>query len=396
MAADFKYIIIGRGMMGAAAARHLSQWTDGVALIGPDEPLDTKNHQGVFASHYDEARITRTIDSDPTWALLANRSIARYDEIARDSGIAFYHGVGCLVVGPQRSAGYPLVADVSRAAETLNVQTRLLDDAALAQDFPYFGFEPGCEGVHEPMNAGYVNPRALVKAQSLLAARQDASLIAQTVISVREEGGLAVVRTVEGECFTAEKALVSAGGFSIAEGLLPATVEMSVYARTVTFFPIADEELAQFAGMPSLIYKPRDTAKHIYMLPPVRYPDGQVYLKIGGDHDDVQVMRDAEMRAWFRSGGRDSVRDHHVSIIEKLVPNLDLSRASTGACVVSNTPTGYPAIAYTQSPRIAVLTGGCGAAAKSSDEIGRLGAELLFKGQIEDASYAIAFSASFA
>ncbi|MFN7027528.1 MAG: FAD-dependent oxidoreductase, partial [Pseudorhizobium sp.] len=48
MTQAFKYIIVGAGMMGAAAARHLSQWTDGVALIGPQEPVDAQNHHGVF------------------------------------------------------------------------------------------------------------------------------------------------------------------------------------------------------------------------------------------------------------------------------------------------------------------------------------------------------------
>ncbi|MFP3701778.1 hypothetical protein SB758_40520, partial [Burkholderia sp. SIMBA_013] len=48
----------------SAAARHLAEKVDGVALIGPGEPADITSHQGVFASHYDEARITRTIDGD--------------------------------------------------------------------------------------------------------------------------------------------------------------------------------------------------------------------------------------------------------------------------------------------------------------------------------------------
>ncbi|TCL74978.1 hypothetical protein EV286_102542 [Rhizobium sp. BK251] len=52
-------------------------------------------------------------------------------------------------------------------------------------------------------------------------------------------------------------------------------------------------------------------------------------------------------------------------------------------------------IGYTSSPRIAVLTGGCGTAAKSSDEIGRLGAELLLRGGIKDAGYAADFAAYF-
>lgn len=396
MTPDFKYIIIGRGMMGAAAARHLTQWTDGVALIGPDEPADARNHQGVFASHYDEARITRTIDSSPVWARLANRSIARYDEIETESGIRFYHGVGCLLVGPDPTSGHSYINGILKAADTLGVETTLMDEAGLAEKFPYFGFEPACHGVFEAQHAGYVNPRALVSAQSLLAERQGARKIAETVVSVREEGGLAVVLTAEGKTYRAEKALVAAGGFSIAENLMNRPVDMAVYARTVTFFEIPDEELPQFAGMPSLIYEPRDSRNHIYMLPPVRYPDGKTYLKIGGDPDDILLTRDADMRAWFRSGGRDSVRDHHAGIIETLVPGIDVTRISTGACVVSKTPSGYPAIGYTESPAIAVLTGGCGAAAKSSDEIGRLGAELLHRGRIEDEVYGVSFAPDFA
>jgi sarcosine oxidase len=63
--------------------------------------------------------------------------------------------------------------------------------------------------------------------------------------------------------------------------------------------------------------------------------------------------------------------------------------------VTSYTPIGFPAIGYTASPGIAVLTGGCGTAAKSSDEIGRLGAELLVEGRIIDTEYATDFAPAF-
>ena len=65
------------------------------------------------------------------------------------------------------------------------------------------------------------------------------------------------------------------------------------------------------------------------------------------------------------------------------------------ACVVSKTPGGYPAIGFTTSPRIAVLTGGNGTAAKSSDEIGRLGALLLRDGKIGNDAYATDFKPAF-
>ncbi|SFB48621.1 sarcosine oxidase [Rhizobium sp. NFR07] len=396
MAQRFKYIVVGRGMMGAAAARHLSQWTDGVALIGPDEPADASRHQGVFASHYDEARITRTIDPNPVWARLANRSIARYRQIEAESGIDFYHPVGCLIVGPARSSGHSYIGGVCSAAAGLGVDVEMLSDEQLADRFSYFGFEPGCEGVYQGNDAGHINPRALVAAQSVIAEKQGVSRIGEVVVSVREGHGGAVVTTAEGNTYEADRVLLAAGGFSTAEGLLPRQVEMSVYARTVTFFHIPDEELPKFSGMPSLIHEPLNPRDHIYMLPPVRYPDGKVYLKIGGDQDDILVTSDHDMRAWFRSGGRETVRDHHARIMETLVPGVDRSRISTGSCVVSKTATGYPAIAFTDSPHIAVLTGGCGAAAKSSDEIGRLGAELIFHGEIRDDAYGVPFSASFA
>src|SRR3546814_5595646 len=98
---NFRFIVIGAGMMGAAAARHLAQRVDGVALIGPGEPEDYRSHEGVFASHYDEARITRRFDADLLWATFAARSIERYREIEEGSGIRFYSEAACLFAGPE-------------------------------------------------------------------------------------------------------------------------------------------------------------------------------------------------------------------------------------------------------------------------------------------------------
>ena len=84
----YEYLVIGKGLLGAAAARHLSAASQRVALIGPDEPPDRASHQGIFGSHYDEGRITRILDPHRIWALLAQRSIARYREIEARSGAA--------------------------------------------------------------------------------------------------------------------------------------------------------------------------------------------------------------------------------------------------------------------------------------------------------------------
>ncbi|NNG72709.1 FAD-dependent oxidoreductase [Rhizobium laguerreae] len=390
MAVDFKYIVVGRGLMGAAAARHLARQVDGVAVIGPDEPDDRKAHQGVFASHYDEGRITRTIDPDRNWALLANRSIGRYGEIARDSGIDFYREAGCVVVAPTQS---DYLERTRQAAISLGVETRLLDGAGLKAAFPFFAFPDGGAGVFEAKGAGHISPRSLVKAQSLLAEKAGATVIRDYVVSIRSEGGVAVVETSGGRTCRGEKVLLAAGGFSIAENLLPRPLAMTVYARTVTLFEVGEADAARLAAMPSLIL--RATGIDIYLLPPIRYPDGKFYLKIGGDPDDMALSSEADMRAWFRTEGRDTVRAHLKRIVEGLVPDIVPLSISTAACVVSHTESGYPMIGYTSSPEIAVLTGCAGTSAKSSDEIGRLGAELLLSGGIGEQGYSADFTPQF-
>ncbi|MCM2294203.1 FAD-dependent oxidoreductase [Allorhizobium sp. BGMRC 0089] len=391
----FNYLIIGRGMMGAAAARHLADASDGVALLGPDEPAEKATHQGVFGSHYDEARITRTIDPDPVWAKLAHRSIARYGEIEQASGIRFYHEAGCLIVGPKPVDEASYVTKVARAASALGVSTESLSPEQLQKRFGYFSFGSDAAGIYEARHAGYVNPRRLVEAQSLLVERAGVRLIRQTAVTVRDEGTYVAVETDRGETLRARKVLVAAGGFSIADRLLPKTLDLAVYARTVAFFEIAEDQLAHYQDMPSLIHEADDPKDHIYLLPPVRYPDGKTYLKIGGDPDDLKLITEPDIRDWFRSGGRTGTRDHLAQIIGDLVPSLSHAPLSMAACVTSFTPTGYPAIGWSDSPRIGVLAGGCGAAAKSSDEIGRMGAMLLLNGSIADQGYAADFAPRF-
>ena len=51
-----RFVVVGRGPMGAAAARHLATAGEDVVVVGPEEPKDWSQHEGAFASHYDEGR----------------------------------------------------------------------------------------------------------------------------------------------------------------------------------------------------------------------------------------------------------------------------------------------------------------------------------------------------
>ena len=70
-----------------------------MTLIGPGEPDDRRTHQGVFASHYDDTRITRVIDPDPLRAWLAHRSVPAFRRLEADTSVGFYSEVGHLWMG---------------------------------------------------------------------------------------------------------------------------------------------------------------------------------------------------------------------------------------------------------------------------------------------------------
>ncbi len=385
---DFKYIVVGAGMMGAAAARHLSAAADGVALIGPAEPQNIKSHKGVFSSHYDEARITRGFDGDPVWAELAKRSIGRYAQIEAESGIRFYHEAGCLFTGNGKGLGGDYVSSAMAARDRLGLEVEVFGSSQLGQRFPMFDLPDDQKGWFEPRNAGYVNPRALVKAQVAFAQTQGTRLIRETAMRIQDTGSGVEVMTDVGNRYMAGKVVVAAGGFTNMADLLPSKVDMAATGRTIAFFELDEEKQRVFAAMPSTIMLAENADDIVYILPPVRYPDGKVYLKIGGESEKGRLETLGEAVSWFHSDGTASEVDFLVKRAIELMPELAGCPVTSGSCVASITRTGYPYIGYTQSSNIAVLTGGNFVSAKSSDEIGRLGAVLLLEGQLVEEDFA--------
>ncbi|MCB5201113.1 FAD-dependent oxidoreductase [Neorhizobium sp. T786] len=379
MVVEFKYIVIGGGMMGAAAARYLSQRSDGVALIGPQEPQDYQSHAGVFASHYDEARITRRFDADLLWASFAERSIDRYREIEDASGIPFYSEAGCLFAGPQPRSDADYLYRATGIARSMGLDVEKLQSTSLQSRFPQFAFPSHVMGYYEPTHAGHINPRALVRAQTVLARRGGVSHIDAVVTAVRDEGSRVCVEAA-GETYHAERVLIAAGAFSNINNLLPRALDMRAAPRTVVFFELGDAALEVFGKMPSTIVFTDREEDHVYILPPVRYPDGKTYLKLGGDIETGDLTRLEDLQAWFRSSGNSAERERLIETALQLMPALAGCPTSSAACVASFTPTGRPYAGFTGSSRVAVLTGGNFVAAKSSDELGRLGSVLLLEG----------------
>ncbi|OZB15500.1 MAG: hypothetical protein B7X55_09490 [Rhodobacterales bacterium 34-62-10] len=170
----------------------------------------------------------------------------------------------------------------------------------------------------------------------------------------------------------AHQALVAAGGF--ANMILPTPLPLTVYARTVVLLELDAAEVARLAAMPSLIWLEPD-GNDPYLLPPIRYPDGRTYLKMGGDTVDVILRDTGDIQDWFRSGGNRAVGRMLEAQVRARIPGLRVQSSHVQPCVTTFTPQNIPALERV-SPRLSVAVGGCGRGAKCSDELGRLGAEL--------------------
>lgn len=369
----YSVAVVGLGLTGSSAARHLAESGDGVVGIGPAEPPDFAAHTGVYASHYDEGRMTRIADPRIEWAIAAKRSIERYADLERRSGIRFFTAAGYLGIG-QPGSDYN-----DRCAKTGGIagaaSQRLTADQ-MRQRFPYLAVGDGDDGLYEPAPAGHISPRAMVAAQTKLAEAAGAEIVRAAATAIRPTSSGVEIDTDAGRQVVADRVLVTTGGFTSACGLSPTDLGLTVFGRTVVLVKIEGDVAAELSGMPTLIHG----ATGAYILPPIRYPDGHRYLKIGiGTDSDVRLTSLRDLQSWYRSAGSEANRRDFTRFITDLIPVLHhCTDWHTATCVVTRTGSGLPVIDFVgDSGKVAVAVGGNGKGAKGADEWGRIAAGLV-------------------
>ena len=373
----FEFAVVGGGLFGASAARHLALAGHRVVLLAPMEPLVRDTHEGVFASHYDEARITRVLDSDPLWARLAHASIDRYPEIEVTSGVSFHHGGGFLAL---RETDGELLTSTAQVGEAEGVDFESLDARQLADRFPFLATSSRQAGLLEATPAGYVNPRALVRAQIEGARAAGVFVAAQTVLQITETPDGVDLLANTGSRYLADRALLATGAYT--NELLVRPLDLEVQGRMVLFAALTPELRRWLRTMPGIIHEPAD-GPTTYLLPPVSYDDGETYVKIGVDEWDRPLRTSEEIGAWFRSGSDETEAAVARDALVGLIPALAGQPMHTETCAYTMTASGYPYIGMVND-RIGVVVGGNGRGAKSSDEIGRLGAVALLGGTVDE------------
>jgi len=385
--------VVGAGMFGSAAAKYLSRAGASVAIIGPAEPRTKASWQSqqVFGSYYDEARITRQLGWDKVWGTADSRSMGRFKSIEEESGVPFFHEVGSLVVMADSIASR--TEKILRQCEDDGIKVNSLTVPAMRERFPYLSMPSiagGVHGLYEEHLAGYLNPRQLVKAQLTLAERAGAQLYRGTVHGV-SEANAGEVRKLDielgGEMQTvhAKTVLIATGAFANFLDVLPADRKLALYPYTEPnlLYELDEQAAQELSGMPAVVtVDPEDTGTNnmtIYLVPPVRYPDGKTYVRIGpGMQPIVRELNNlSEMREWYLAQEiTEKQKKFLKGMLTTLLPDVRPVKECTATCVIEKTPTRY---FYTGSisddGALRVVTGGNGHGARGSDEIGRIAAK---------------------
>jgi sarcosine oxidase len=370
---------------------HLAAKSDSVAVLGPTEAMAITDSAVPKASHHDAGRNAHSLDEDPVWSELGATSIARYRDLENATGIGFFDEIGYTRIHHDEAV---VRRSADHAARFSGRRPEVMSGREANERFPFLHFEPGETVGYQRRDAGRINPRGYVTAMSTVASSLGAKIIDDYAVEmmVRDEG--VQVHTAGGQTLLSERVVVATGAYSTFDNLLPILVPLHVRGRTIVMVPVDDETLSDLSGMPSVGCHPGDGRVRTYWHPPVTYPDGQKYLKIGGGPEGPQQISSLTvLNEWLRSDGDPEMADAYRAELHRMMPDLDLSDSVTAACVTSETHSLRPYAEAICGGRVVVLTGGNGHGAKAADAIGEIGASLMLEqdwpGQTTQSQFAL-------
>lgn len=376
---DFDFAVIGKGPFGSAAARHLSAATDGVVLIGPDEPPDRTNHDGVYASHYDQGRLTRRIASNRLWAEMTARTFEAMALLEAETGSTILRPVGCLTVrNPAVLPRHAREVVSSAVGEPVDHTGYEVDDESWRPRFPDFDFPAGCSITFESAPAGVLDPRALVASQIEVAQRQGAAVITDIVTATSEDKEGVTLRLASGREVRCGRMLAAVGSFINQFPLLPTRLGVSVESETFILGTVADDDGRRLTVLPTVQYSIDDPQiADIYMTPPLAYPDGRWKVKMGCNTSADSNLESLEaIQAWVRTGDTDRVSASMRGAMQGMLPRVEFLDFETGPCIITMTGNDHPIIDQV-TERTFVAVAGNGMGAKASDGWGGLAARLM-------------------
>ena len=203
---DAEVVLVGCGVMGAAAARSLAKTGREVVML---EQFKVGHDHG---SSHGPARIFRFTYADPLYVRMAQDALPLWRELEDEAGEPLLTMTGGIDLG--ESSELELHAS---ALDTCGAEVERLKGVEVQDRFPALRVEPDREALFQP-DTGVLDAKRVWQAFVDSAIASGATLRdGERVLSLAEAGGLAEIRT-ESDTLRARVAVVTAGAW--ARGLL--------------------------------------------------------------------------------------------------------------------------------------------------------------------------------
>jgi len=373
-------IVVGRGLIGAATARHLAEAGVPTLLLGPAEAPDPATATA-FASHHDRARVVRQLGHDAHWTVLNRRAIAGMEALQRATGVRFRSYEGCLYTSHQ--ADDPHVARALREAEQLGLPAERLSPAAIAERFADLTV-PCADALYEAGPSGHVDPRRLKQAQLAAFTAAGGTLRAEVATRIaRGPSGALHVHTPT-EVLAADRVVVATGATTAMQPLLPEPLPFTAKTETIALARVAPYVAEAAGALPALLDEGGgEDWQGIYGIRPLRYPDGHHYLKMGCNlASDRTLTEVSQVRDWLVRGPSQLDLERLTELTAERWA-LPLGPTHTRRCFIARTPHGRPHLRQVARSWF-VAAGGNGYAAMCSEGIGQAAAHLALAGDLPD------------
>ena len=363
------FLIVGNGMFGAAIARHLAPHAT-VTVVGPQ----TRADGSAYGAHHDEGRIIGDLSRDMVWSELNRRARDGMTELDP----ALITPCGALTV----TRGGPGYLAAARVGEPQGTGIRTLTADTARAGFPMARFGPDETILHQPA-AGYFSPRRYVALATHAAQAHGAVITPGAVRALRRSVTGMEAELDDGRRLRAAAAIVASCAFAAGSDLLPAPVALRAKSEVYAMAELDGQQAADLGAMPCInreIDHPQ--LADLYVLPPIRYPDGRVYLKAGANTMIDHWLPDPDaVRAWYDHGNDDGALPALREALTGLLPGVRVRAWHARRCADAYTARRHPYIDALEPGRLTIALGGNGRGAQAADAVGQLTAGLALTGR---------------
>jgi sarcosine oxidase len=216
----------------------------------------------------------------------------------------------------------------------------------------------------------------MVKAQLRAAEANGATVISDEVVALNRRSGEIEVVLKNQKSISADQVLIATGAFTNAAKLMERRLAMYLYGVTAVLVEVPGESRPDIPTV-TCRFGSEGKSPVCFAMPPLQYPDGKWYIKgATASSLDSAIPGDSAIGPWFRGRGVEDDPKLVAGMLRKLLPGFEPGEAHALPCMVSYTPSGNPYIDRIDE-RVGIAVGGNARGVMTSDEIGRMAADMM-------------------